>query len=521
MDNSYWISSWIRNKKEYPKLVEDRVEEIVIIGGGLTGLTAAYYLTKAGKQVVLLEKNKICNSASGNTTAKVTSQHGLFYNYLLQSVGRTEAKQYLEANEMAIKNIAKIIEEEKIECDFEWQDAYVFTQSEKDVEKIKKEVQALEYLNFSCEFTNNIEVPIKEKQKEKNENHINIQKKVLGAIKFKNQAQFNPCLYAQGLANKIEERGGKIFENSKVIDIKKEANYYEVITEDAKIKAKKVVIASHYPIINAPGFYFMKMYQVTSYLIAAEVNEPLFEGMYINSEDPTISLRTAKYKDKRLLLVGGMDHKTGEKIDLKGSYKKLEEVAKQLYSDAKVLYRWNTEDCISLDKIPYIGEFSNLWPNVYVGTGYKKWGMTTSNVAANIITDKILGKENPYEEVFKSKRLKPLKNYEELGNMLKEVGYSAIINKLEKIDEYVKDVKQGEGKIVEIEGKKVGVYRNEEGKAYIVKPYCTHLGCELSWNNLDKTWDCPCHGSRFTYEGKSIYDPAIKDLERLDIYKNK
>lgn len=515
MDQSYWISTWKENKKEYPKLKEEKQTEIVIIGGGLTGLTTAYYLTKAGKKVILLEKDKICSHTSGNTTAKITSQHGLFYNYLLQSVGRKEAKQYLEANEKAIENIANIIKEENIECDFEWQDSYVFTQKQEDVEKIKKEVEALEYLGFKSEFTENIEVSIKEKQKEENKEHINIQKKVLGAIKFKNQAQFNPCLYAQGLANKIEERKGQIFENSKVIDIKKEAEGYEVITEEAKIKAEKVVIASHYPIINAPGFYFMKMYQVTSYLIAVETKEPLFEGMYINSEDPTISLRTAKMGDKRLLLVGGMDHKTGAKIDLTNSYKRLEEVAKQLYPDAKVLFKWNTEDCIPLDKIPYIGQFSNMWPNVYVGTGYKKWGMTSSNVAANIITDKILGIENPYEEVFKSTRLKPIKNYEELGNMLKEVGYSAIINKLEKIDEYVKDVKQGEGKIVEIEGKKVGVYRDEKGKTYIVKPYCTHLGCELSWNNLDKTWDCPCHGSRFTYEGKSIYDPSIKDLEKI------
>ena len=239
--------------------------------------------------------------------------------------------------------------------------------------------------------------------------------------------------------------------------------------------------------------------------------------MYINSENPTVSLRTAKYGDKRILLVGGMDHKTGAKIDLSNSYKRLEEVAKQIYPDAKVLYRWNTEDCIPLDKIPYIGEFSNLWPNVYVGTGYKKWGMTSSNVAANIIVDKILGEESVYEDVFKSTRLKPIKNYEELGNMIKEVSYSAIINKLEKIDEYIKDVKQGEGKIVEVGSKKVGVYRNEEGKTYVVKPYCTHLGCELSWNNLDKTWDCPCHGSRFTFEGKSIYDPSMKDLERFNI----
>ena len=516
MNKSYWISSSIENKKKYPKLEEKKQAEIVIIGGGLTGLTTGYYLSKEGKEVILLEKDEICNHASGNTTAKITSQHGLFYNYLLQSVGKKEAKQYLEANEKAIQNISNIIEEEKIECDFEWQDAYVFTQSAQDVEKIKKEVQALEYLNFSCEFVENIQVPIKEKQKEESENYINIQKKVLGAIKFKNQAQFNPCLYAQGLANKIEERGGKIFENSKVIDIKKEGEYYEIITEEGKVKAKILVIASHYPIVNAPGFYFMKMYQATSYLIAVETKEPLFGGMYINSEDPTISLRTAKYGDKRLLLVGGMDHKTGAKIDLSNSYKRLEEVAKQLYPDSKVLYRWSTEDCISLDKIPYIGEFSSLWQNAYVATGYKKWGMTNSNVAANIIKDKILEKENPYEEVFKSTRLKPIKNYEELGNILKEVSYSLVINKLKNIDEYIKDVKQGEGKIVEVEGKKVGVYRDEKGETYAVKPYCSHLGCELSWNNLDKTWDCPCHGSKFTYEGKSIYDPSIKDLEKLN-----
>lgn len=515
MDKSLWIDSIKESRKTYDKLKESKTAEICIIGGGLTGLTTAYYLTKAGKEVILLEKDKIGGSTSGNTTAKITSQHGLFYNYLLQSVGKTKAKEYLEANEKAIQDIEDIIKEENIECDFERQDAYVFTQKQEEVEKIKKEVEALEYLGFKSQFLENIGVPIKEKQKEENSEHINIQKKVLGAIQFKNQAQFNPCFYAQGLANKIEERSGKIFENSKVIDVKKEGDRYEIITEEGKVNAKIVVIASHYPIINAPGFYFMKMYQVTSYLIAVETKEPLFEGMYINSEDPTVSLRTAKLGNKRLLLVGGMDHKTGAKIDLKNSYKRLEEVAKQLYPDSRVVFYWNAEDCIPLDKIPYIGEFSNLWPNVYVGTGYKKWGMTTSNVAANIIADKILGKENPYEEVFKSTRLKPIKNYEELGNMLKEVGYSAIINKLEKIDEYVKDVKQGEGKIVEIEGKKVGVYRSEEGKVYAVKPYCTHLGCELSWNNLEKTWDCPCHGSRFTYEGKSIYDPAIKDLERI------
>lgn len=505
MDNSYWISSVKDNKKEYEKLQEEIKTEIAIIGGGLTGLSCGYYLSKENKEVVILEKNTICSHTSGNTTGKITSGHGLFYNYLLQTEGKNKAKQYLEANEKAIKNIAKIVEEENIKCDFERQDAYIFTQKQEEVEKIKKEVEALEYLEFPCELVKEIPLPIKNKEKE-----------VLAAIKYKNQAQFNPCLYAEGLANKIEERKGKIYEHTKVLDIKKKEDGYEIITDEAKVNAKIVILASHYPIITFPGFYFMKMYQETSYLIAVETKEPLFEGMYICTEEPTISLRTAKNGEKRLLLVGGMKHKTGEKIDLKDSYKKLEKIAKSLYPDSKVLYRWNTEDCISLDKIPYIGEFSNLMPKVYVATGYKKWGMTTSNIAANIITDKILGKENKYKEVFESTRLKPIKNHKELANILKEVSYSLVINKLKNIEEYVKDVKQGEGKIIEIEGQKIGAYRDEKGKIFLIKPYCSHLGCMLSWNNLDKTWDCPCHGSRFNYEGKQIYDPAIKDLEKIE-----
>ena len=300
MDKSYWISCFKENKKTYPKLEKNEKSEIVIIGGGLTGLTTAYYLAKAGRKVTLLEKNEICSHTSGNTTAKITSQHGLFYDYLMQSQGKEKTKQYLYANEEAISNIENIINEEKIECDFEKQDAYIFTQSKDEVTKLKREVEALKEVDYKCDFLDNIDIPIDENEKKENDNHINIQKKILGAIKFKNQAQFNPYLYAQGLANKIVENGSKIYENTKVIDIKKEDKDYEIITENYIINAKIVVIASHYPIINVPGYYFMKMYQETSYLIAVETSKPLFEGMYINSEKPTVSFRTVKYKDKRL-----------------------------------------------------------------------------------------------------------------------------------------------------------------------------------------------------------------------------
>lgn len=520
MDKSLWIES--TSSKKYESIIDDKETDVCIIGGGLTGISCAYYLSKAGKKVIVLEKNYIGSHTSGNTTGKITSQHGLIYDYLIKSVGEEKAKQYLDANETSIKNIEKIIQEENIECDFERMYNYVFTQNEQFVDKIKDEVEAAKALGMDAKFLDNVELPIKENIKNeiiKNEtDNISIKKPILAAIKFPNQAQFNSYKYLLGLANKVEENGGMIYENTKAIDIKKDDKYYIVKTEEAKVKAKYVILASHYPIINFPGFYFMKMYQETSYLIALETKQKLFEGMYINAEIPTVSLRTALYNGKRVLIVGGMNHKTGAKIDLKNSYSNLEKIAKSLYPDSKVLFRWNTEDCVSLDKIPYIGEFSNLTPNIYVATGYKKWGITTSNVAANIITDKILNRENKYEDVFDSKRLKPVKNYKELTNMLKEVGNSLVINRLRKNDEKLADINRDEGKIIEIDNEKIGIYKDKDEKIYAISPYCSHLGCELSWNNLDKTWDCPCHGSRFNYEGKNIYNPAIKDLKKIDIF---
>ncbi len=325
---------------------------------------------------------------------------------------------------------------------------------------------------------------------------------------------FNVRKYLKGLVKVILQNNGEIYEKSKAYSIKNDVNGYRVYTEGgASVKAKHVVIATHYPIINVPGFYFLKMYQEKSYVIGIETSEEKFQGMYINSESPKISLRMAKDGEKDIILVGGMEHKVGAKIDLEDAYKELEKVAKEIFKDAKVAYKWNTQDCITLDKIPYIGEFSGMMKNVYVATGYKKWGMTTSNVAANIIKDEILGKQNKYQELYRSTRLKPIKNRWEFGEMLKETTNSLIINKFKEPEENIEDVNKGEGKIIKIENEKVGVYKDEEGKIYKIKPVCAHLGCELSWNNLEKTWDCPCHGSRFDYKGNQIYGPAIDNLE--------
>ena len=296
-----------------------------------------------------------------------------------------------------------------------------------------------------------------------------------GAIKFSNQGQFNPRKYALSLCDILTSKGIKIYEDSIVTDINKKDENYIIFANDKKIKAKSVILATHYPTLNFPGLYFLKMYQSMSYVIAVDTKCNLPNGMYINSEIPTYSFRTTPYEDRKLLLVAGSDHKVGEKINLENAYGILEKKVKELYPQSEVLYRWCTEDCISLDKIPYIGDFSNIMPNLYVATGFKKWGITFSYVASKIITDKILGKENPYEDLFKATRLEPIKNHEELGNMIKESMYSLVINKLKFSHDTLADVKNNEGKIIELEGKKVGVYRDENGECFFIKPVCKHL----------------------------------------------
>ncbi|MEE0768284.1 MAG: FAD-dependent oxidoreductase [Clostridia bacterium] len=534
--NSYWINSE-KNKEKYNKLEKNIETDICIIGGGITGISTAYYLTKENLKVTVLDMGKIGFQTTGNSTAKITSQHGLFYKYLKDSKGEDFARLYYDANEDAIKNIKKIVEKENIECDLECQSAYVLAANREEVQKVKDEVEVVRGFGGHAEYLEREDI-------DKNLLILN----PLAAIRFKNQAQFNSYKYTIELAKVCKNLGANIYENTKVVDVRDEKDYYYLETEDGyKIKAKYLVITTKYPIINIPGFYFMKMYQSTSYGISIPVKEKLFDGMYITSTNPKVSLRMAKVdnniikdvvdgnienyakqdkenrkrvKEKQnskidneyVLIVVGADHKTGEKTDLSNSYKKLENIAKQIYSQGKVENYWNTEDCITLDKIPYIGKYSTMWENAYVATGFNKWGITTSNIAANIITDMIIGRKNRYEDIFISTRVEPVKNRQEVGNMLKETVSSLVLKKFELPESEQASLKNEEGKIIEIEGEKVGAYKDKEGRIYTIVPKCAHLGCELSWNNLEKTWDCPCHGSRYDYTGKMLYGPTVKDL---------
>lgn len=503
-------SLWVAKSKttNYPTLNKGEIADVCIVGGGIVGAVTAYLLAKAKKEmkIVVLEKDKLCMGVTANSTAKLTSQHGLFYKYLENEFGLNFAKKYLESNEEGIKLAEQIIKDENIDCDLEKKDAYTFATNSSELQKVKDEVETVNKLGFNAQFVEKVDIPVK---------------KVLGAIKFPNQAQFNSRKYTIELFERVAKLGVKIFENSKVEKIEHNVDLYSVSSNGFNVLAKNVVIASHYPIKNFPGMYFAKMYQDKSYAIAVDVNDGnnknIIDGMYIQSCNPVISFRTAKYENKDLLVVAGAGHKTGESEgNIEESYINLENYIKEYYPNAKVKYKWSTEDCITLDKVPYIGEFSTLLPNIYVATGFKKWGMSTSHVAAKLISDLILGNQNEYAEIYKATRVNPVKNIKELGNIVKESVYSLAINKVKNIDSSVSDIELGNGGIVEIDGEKIGIYKREDGKIFAVKPFCKHLGCLIAWNNLEKTWDCPCHGSRYDYMGNIISEPTVKGLDVIE-----
>ena len=436
-------------------------------------------LKQKGRDVVLIDAAEIASGNTKNTTAKITSQHDLIYSKLIAEFGEEKARQYAKANELAIKKYKEIIEDKRIECDFEEKPAYVYSLNEVDV--LKEEVEAAKNLGIDAEFVQEANLPFK----------------INGAVKFNNQAQFNPLKFLKGISNELV-----IYENTRALEIKENL----VVTSGGNITANNIVVATHYPIMNAPGYYFMKMHQERSYVLALE-NTSEIDGMYIDLNKEGYSFRTYN----NLLLLGGISHRTGENEE-GGSYDELRKVAKRLYPKAKEKYYWSAQDCMTIDGIPYIGRYSSETPNIYVATGFNKWGMTSSMVSAMIISDMILEKENDFSEIFSPRRFDLSLSINNIANDLIETAKNFIAQKVYIPSSEIEHIKNGHGGIIEYNGEKVGVYKNKEGKEFFVSTKCTHLGCQLSWNADELTWDCPCHGSRFDYKGRLIGSPATKDL---------
>lgn len=490
---SYWLDS--TEKTNYNSLSEDLEVDVAIVGGGIAGITSAFLLKRRGLKVAILEVDKIIEGTTARTTAKVTTQHGLFYNKLVYNLGITKAKQYADANQAALSFIKNIIEEKNINCDFSMMPSYVYTEKKGYIENIKKEVLSASNLGIDSFFVKETPLPFE----------------VKGAIRFDNQAQFHPRKYLLELAYEIDGNGSHIFENTKVIDIKS-GDEPEVITESGyKVKASSVIIASHYPIENLKGLFFSRVYTERAYIVGALSKDKFPEGMYINAESPTRSLRRQKYKDKEIILIAGENHKTGQGKNTDIHYENLINFGKNHFDLIDIPYRWSTQDIMPMDDIPFIGKLTTYTKNIYIATGFKKWGMTNGTAAGMILTDIITEGYSPYSDVFDPSRLNIKGSF---TNFLKEnlnVGIKFVEGKIAPKSKNI-TLSINEGKVIEYKGKRVGIYKDNTGRVYMVDTTCTHLGCELEWNKAEKSWDCPCHGSRFSYDGNIIEGPALKKL---------
>lgn len=430
--------------------------DVVVIGAGMTGILTAWQLQKAGKRVAVLEAGRIAGGQTGRTTAKITSQHGMIYSRLLQEIGQKKARLYAEANQQAIAEYEHIITENGIDCDFERLPAYLYSTADRS--GLCAEAVAAAALGIPAHEAKITELPFG----------------TVGAVCFENQAQFHPLKFIGALAAKLE-----IYENSPV----KSVGNQIVCTDRARFLTKSIVFATHYPLKDIPGFYFLRQHQDRSYVVALKGCEPL-GGMYYGVDNAGLSLRSAG----EYLLLGGNSHRTGENRK-GGAFGSLKAAACKFYPEAKIAYMWAAQDCMPHDGIPLIGRYSLWHPDWYVATGYGKWGMTSSMAAALLLTDLIAGKRNPWEGVFAPRRIRPEAARE---NFKRDVQLSA--------RGLWKGFTRGKEKC-----------RCGEGE---FQARCTHMGCKLVWNSHEKSWDCPCHGSRFDGEGKVLDGPAQKPLPR-------
>lgn len=431
--NSIWNIS--AQRPHFESLNGDMDVDVLIIGGGITGILCARALDDAGADYALIEADKICGGITQNTTAKITVQHGAIYDRLIREFGVRKARLYYEANKDALKEYRRLCAH--IDCDFEECDAYLYSIDNKN--KIEKEADAYKKLGIKAKLTNKLPLPFP----------------VAGALRVSGQAQFHPLKFLYEIS-----KGLRIYEGTKAIQFAPGL----VTTNRGKIRAQKIIVATHFPIINKHGGYFLKMYQHRSYVLALK-NAPQMEGTYIDENEKGLSFRNyGEY-----LLLGGGSHRTGKKG---GNWREIEEFAAEHYPNAKEVCRFATQDCMSLDGVPYVGRYSSGTEGLYVASGFNKWGMTSSMAAAMILRDEMSGKCNRYAEVFSPSRsiVRP---------QLAINVFEAAINLLTP-----------------------------------TTPRCPHLGCALKYNKAEHTWDCPCHGSRFTKDGKLIDNPATDDKRK-------
>ncbi len=494
---SYWHQT--QKPREYPRLDKDLETDVLIVGSGISGITTAYCLTQRGIKPVVIEAETLCSGTTGSTTGKLTIQHNIIYSNLMEKYGIDAAKDFAKSQTKAIRFAVDTAHKCGIDCQMEENTAFIYAASannEKDM--LLSEYEAAKRLEIPAEWTTKPQFPKGSKA-------------LLG---FSNQAVFHPVRYVQGLADAAEAGGAKIYTNTKAIGVENGNPITVVLENGAHIRCRHLVQATQYPLFDGPNVFFTRLYARRDFGIAVEAGGTWPDGSYINIGEPARSIRTHVENGKRILIVVGESHFPGRDEKETGDhYQNLIDFADKLAGVKKVLAKWSAQDYETPDQVPYIGRISDN-SNIYVATGYRKWGLTSGTLAGLMISSLIDKGHCEYEGLYSRKRHDMASS---LGKVASEVfaGVGELIkSKFEKTEDY-KDLQKGEGRSIRFAGSRAGVYRDENDHVTVLDISCTHLGTELNYNASEKTWDCPAHGGRFKVDGKLLEGPPKNPLPVL------
>ncbi len=488
---SYWLDT---EDTAYPVLKGDFTTDVAIIGGGIVGLTTACLLKKAGKRVVVLEARQAGGQVTGRSTAKLTSLHRLVYADLADQAGHEAAQRYGEANQAGIGLIEDLVREHGIACDLQPTEAYTYCAERETVDHARREAQIAQQLGLPASWVDEAPLPVP--------NH--------GAVRFTGQAKFHPWHYARGLAAAIDGDGGRVFENTRVHDVE-ESERLVVDTDFAHVIAEHVVVATNLPILDRGGF-FSKAYPRSHVALAAEIDPATAPiGMFISAEEPTRSIRTHNVNGRMYLIAVGDAYKTGQQ-DPQPLAADLQAWVQRHFAPRRIVNTWTNEDFQAMDGRPFVGPLRSSSQRVWTATGFGGWGLSAGTAAAMMLCDRILGRDNPWAGLFESTRLDPVQSAGRFIGENANVAKAFVQGSLHTDTDVAATIGRGSGAVVKVDGEKIAMYRDEQGNLLQVSAKCTHMGCQVTWNPIDRTWDCPCHGSRFLPDGSVLFGPAVHAL---------
>jgi glycine/D-amino acid oxidase-like deaminating enzyme/nitrite reductase/ring-hydroxylating ferredoxin subunit len=478
---------------DLPVLPGDARADAVVVGAGLTGLTVARLLVEEGLAVTVVDSGEVCAGVTGNTTAKVTALQSSVYSRLSRDWGDGVAAEYAGANLEGLSLIRRLADLGDIDCDLRTDSAYTYAETEEGLSDVEEETEAAQRAGLDVVLTTDTDLPFP----------------VRGAVRLDGQARFHPRKYCLGLLQAILARGGSVFESTRALDLDSSAG--KVHTDRGTVTADRIFVASHVPFVDT-GLYMARMTASRSYAVAFQ--SPSRAGMYISVEEPIRSIRST---EDGHLIVGGAGHPVGERADTRDHYEALESWSAERFGATRIDHRWSAQDYRSADGLPYVGPLGRSG-RVFMATGFAKWGMANGSVAAAVMVDLAMGRDSRWSELFDTRRI-ALKqaapdlveaNARTVKNLVTKRVLSSEVGELAALA-------PGTGDVVSYDGGKAAAFRDEGGLLHAVSPVCTHLGCQVEFNNAERSWDCPCHGSRFDLEGKVIHGPAVKDLDEIGL----